>query len=92
MGPTADAVEKRKSLPLPGSEPWPSSLQPVAIPTDLSRLPPTLRIKHHDFWPSLSGQLWDHVVKKSLTRCRHDTQSKFDAQVTAMCRLQWNGR
>jgi hypothetical protein len=33
-----DIVEKQKILPLPGIEPRPFSLQPVAMPTELSRL------------------------------------------------------
>jgi hypothetical protein len=33
-----DPTEKEKILPLPVFEPWPSSSQPVAIPTELSRL------------------------------------------------------
>jgi hypothetical protein len=33
-----ESVEKRKVMPLPGIEPQPPRLQPVAIPTELSRL------------------------------------------------------
>jgi hypothetical protein len=31
-----DTIKKRKCLLLPGIEPWPSSLYPIAIPTHLS--------------------------------------------------------
>jgi hypothetical protein len=39
VGPRAglDAVEKRRILPLPGTEPQPSCPYPVAVPTELSR-------------------------------------------------------
>jgi hypothetical protein len=54
-------VEK-KILPLPGTEPQPSSLYPVTIPTELSRLPVTdLRT------PTFSYDTWVTEIKVNVS-------------------------